>query len=110
MSRYLRYLTVAAAACAAAGVLPAAAAVAGTPATGGLTIHAVLGGGHLSPYAGQDVSGVPGVVTDVTSSGFYMQDAKWVGGRSSRAPGGTVGTAVITWVTTWVIACGDLLA
>jgi uncharacterized protein len=80
MSRYLRYLTVAAAACAAAGVLPAAAAVAATPATGGLTIHAVLGGGHLSPYAGQDVSGVPGIVTDVTSSGFYMQGAKWVGG------------------------------
>src|ERR1700722_2185596 len=80
MSRYLRYLTVAAVTCAAAGVLPAASAVAATPATSGLTIHAVLGGGHLSPYAGQDVSAVPGIVTDVTSSGFYMQDAKWVGG------------------------------
>ena len=36
-------------------------------ATSGLTIHQVLGGGHVSPYAGQTVSGVPGVVTDVTS-------------------------------------------
>jgi hypothetical protein len=79
MSRYLRYLTVAAASCVAAGVLPAATAAAATPAVGGMTIHAVLGGGHLSPYAGQDVSGVAGIVTDVISSGFYMQDAKLVG-------------------------------
>jgi predicted extracellular nuclease len=42
--------------------------VVGEPvATSGLTIHQVLGGGHVSPYAGQTVSGVPGVVTDVTS-------------------------------------------
>jgi len=34
----------------------------------GLTIHAVLGGRHTSPYAGQTVSAVPGVVTDVTSN------------------------------------------
>jgi hypothetical protein len=36
-----------------------------------LSIHTILGPGHVSPYAGQAVSGVPGVVTDVTSSSFY---------------------------------------
>ena len=45
-----------------------------------LTIHALLGPGHLSPYAGQQVSGIAGVVTDVTSSEFYLQDPTNVGG------------------------------
>ena len=45
-----------------------------------MTIHALLGGGHESPFAGQAVSGIPGVVTDVTSDEFFMQDATDVGG------------------------------
>jgi hypothetical protein len=69
------------AACAAAVLFPAglASATATAPATG-LSIHTILGPGHLSPYAGQAVSGVPGVVTDVTSSAFYLQDPARVGG------------------------------
>jgi predicted extracellular nuclease len=45
-----------------------------------LTIHALLGPGHLSPYAGQQVSDIGGVVTDVTSTDFYLQDPANVGG------------------------------
>jgi hypothetical protein len=59
----------------------AVAARATTPgSTGTLTIHALLGPGHLSPYAGQQVSGIAGVVTDVTSNEFYLQDPTNVGG------------------------------
>jgi predicted extracellular nuclease len=69
------------AACAAAVLFPAglASATATAPAAG-LSIHTILGPGHLSPYAGQAVSGVPGVVTDVTSSSFDLQDPARVGG------------------------------
>src|SRR6201996_2174953 len=68
-------------ACAAAVLFPAGVASASTaaPATT-LSIHTILGPGHVSPYAGQTVSGVPGVVTDVTSSSFYLQDPSPVGG------------------------------
>jgi hypothetical protein len=43
----------------------------GTPAT----IMQIQGAGHVSPLAGQRVSGVPGVVTAVRPTSFYMQDA-----------------------------------
>src|ERR1700761_3598409 len=68
-------------ACAAAVLFPAGVASASTaaPATT-LSIHTILGPGHVSPYAGQAVSAVPGVVTDVTSSAFYLQDPSEVGG------------------------------
>ena len=52
----------------AAGALPALAQ--GGP---GMAIHDVQGAGHLSPYAGEDVTGVHGIVTTVTSRSFYMQ-------------------------------------
>ncbi len=39
----------------------------------------------MSPYAGQTVTAVPGEVTDVTSSGFYMQDPHPVGGPFKQA-------------------------
>jgi predicted extracellular nuclease len=81
MSRHLRNLAIAAGACCACGFLSAGVAAASPTGTGALTIHAVLGGGHTSPYAGQTVSGVPGIVTDVTSSEFYLQDPTWVGGK-----------------------------
>jgi hypothetical protein len=80
MNRHFRYLTAAAAVALAGAVLPAGVAAASSRTAAALTVHAVLGGGHVSPYAGQDVSGVPGVVTNVTSSGFYLQDPKQVGG------------------------------
>src|ERR1700761_8548458 len=68
-------------ACAAAVLFPAGVASASTtaPATT-LSIHTILGPGHVSPYAGQAVSAGPGVVTDVTSSGFYLQDRAMTGG------------------------------
>jgi predicted extracellular nuclease len=37
-------------------------------------IHEIQGAAHTSPMAGDLVTNVPGVVTAVTSRGFYMQD------------------------------------
>ena len=39
-----------------------------------LRIHEIQGDRHLSPYDGDVVSGVPGVVTARRSNGFYLQD------------------------------------
>ena len=81
--RRFRHVAVAAATGPAAALIPAgmAAASATAPvADATLSIHTILGPGHVSPYAGQTVSGVPGVVTDVTSSSFYLQDPDPVGG------------------------------
>jgi uncharacterized protein len=83
MSRYIRNLAMAASAACVCGLLTAGAAAA-APASG-LTIHQVLGGGHVSLYAGQTVSDVPGVVTDVTSSAFYLQDPQPAGGPFKQA-------------------------
>jgi hypothetical protein len=38
-------------------------------------IFEIQGASHLSPYAGQLVSGVPGVITAVRPQSFYFQDA-----------------------------------
>ena len=38
-------------------------------------IFEIQGASHTSPYAGQLVSGVPGVITAVRPQSFYMQDA-----------------------------------
>ncbi len=40
-----------------------------------LRIHDIQGAAHLSPYAGQRTSFVPGVVTAVRNNGFWMQDS-----------------------------------
>src|SRR5205814_3214923 len=40
----------------------------------GIRIFAIQGRGHVSPYANKCVSGVPGIVTQVTGTGFFMQD------------------------------------
>jgi uncharacterized protein len=40
------------------------------------TIMQIQGGGHVSPLAGQRVSGVPGVVTAIRPTSFYMQEAE----------------------------------
>ena len=37
-------------------------------------IHDIQGAGHISPYRGQAVAGVEGIVTWERSSSFYMQD------------------------------------
>ena len=42
----------------------------------GLRIHDIQGASHRSPYDGRTVAGVPGVVTAVSSGGFWMQDAR----------------------------------
>ena len=40
----------------------------------GLRIHDIQGAAVTSPYAGKQVTGVPGIVTAVSSTGFYLQD------------------------------------
>jgi uncharacterized protein len=44
------------------------------PAAQALTIMEIQGSSHLSSFAGQTVAGVSGVVTAVSSNGFWMQD------------------------------------
>ena len=39
-----------------------------------VAIHDVQGATHISPYAGQTVIGVPGIVTAKRSNGYYLQD------------------------------------
>jgi predicted extracellular nuclease len=50
----------------------------GTPFPGGcsqpVAIHDIQGAGHKSPLLGQAVRDVPGVVTALTSNGFFLQD------------------------------------
>ncbi len=40
----------------------------------GLRIHDIQGSAHISPYKGQNVTGVPGIVTGELGNGFFMQD------------------------------------
>ncbi|MGW1025327.1 lamin tail domain-containing protein [Streptomyces sp. NPDC002577] len=51
---------------------------AGSTAGGGTAtrIRTIQGAGHRSPLAGQSVSGVPGVVTAKSSTGFWLQDTQ----------------------------------
>ncbi len=39
-----------------------------------ISIHYIQGAGHRSPLSGCSVSGIQGIVTLVTSNGFFMQD------------------------------------
>ena len=41
-----------------------------------LAINQIQGGGHLSPYDGKEVRCVTGIVTAVSSNGFFMQSAQ----------------------------------
>jgi uncharacterized protein len=45
------------------------------PEPEGITIAAIQGAAHISPYRGEEVLGVEGIVTVVKSDGFYMQSA-----------------------------------
>lgn len=47
----------------------------GAPVVAGLRIRDIQGRAHRSPYEGQSVTGVEGIVTLVRSNGFYMQDS-----------------------------------
>src|SRR5262249_11703201 len=40
----------------------------------GVRIFAIQGRGHVSPFNGQCVANVPGIVTQVVGNGFFMQD------------------------------------
>jgi uncharacterized protein len=69
----------------------------------GLRIHDIQGAAHISPYQGNSVDGVPGVVTARRNNGFWMQDAAPDGEPAtsegifvftSTAPAVTVGAAV----------------
>ena len=46
----------------------------GAPTPGTTRIHDIQGRAHRSPLAGMTVSNVPGIVTQVRSNGFVMQD------------------------------------
>ncbi|HEX6468434.1 MAG TPA: endonuclease/exonuclease/phosphatase family protein [Streptosporangiaceae bacterium] len=56
------------------GLAGLAAPPAGAGAEAAVRIHDIQGAAHASPLAGQAVTGVPGVVTAVTSNGFWLQD------------------------------------
>ncbi|MEV4257062.1 hypothetical protein AB0J52_28230, partial [Spirillospora sp. NPDC049652] len=58
----------------------------GAPVKAG--IRDVQGTGHVSPLNGRDVTGVGGVVTAVTDSGFWMQDPARPKPGSAAAPSG----------------------
>ncbi|HEY3681595.1 MAG TPA: endonuclease/exonuclease/phosphatase family protein, partial [Streptosporangiaceae bacterium] len=58
------------------GVCLAAAFAPGASAdtADGVAIHAIQGAAHVSPLVGRQVSGVAGVVTATSGTGFWMQD------------------------------------
>ncbi len=64
-------------------------------------IHDIQGAAHISPLNGQQVTGVPGVVTALTSTGFWMQDP-----RPDRNPATSEGVFVYT-KTKPTVAAGD---
>ena len=72
-------------------------------ANDGVRIYAIQGSGHVSPYNAQCMANVPGIVTQVVSNGFYMQDGDGDGNPAtsdgifvftSRAPGVSPGQQV----------------
>jgi len=73
-----------------------------------LTIPQIQGSGHVSPFAGQAVSGVDGVVTAIVSTGsargFYMQDPR-PGGDGDLAT--SDGLFVFTGSTTPSVTVGQ---
>ncbi|WP_199486404.1 hypothetical protein, partial [Actinomadura logoneensis] len=64
----------------------AAHAEPGAPVKAG--VRDVQGAGHVSPLNGRDVTGVGGVVTAVTDSGFWMQDPARPDARRKAASSG----------------------
>ncbi len=74
------------------------------------TIPEIQGSSHISPFAGQAVSGVEGVVTAIVSTGssrgFYMQDPR-VGGDGNLAT--SDGIFVFTGGVTPSVSVGQLV-
>lgn len=62
---------------------PSAVALADPGAPVAARIRDVQGAGHVSPLNGRDVTGVAGVATAVTDSGFWMQDPAPGGGGAA---------------------------
>lgn len=106
-SARLAALTVAAVCSAASTVVLTVPAHAGPAAAGSVRVHDVQGSTRLSPYAGQQVTDVAGIVTGVrgygSSKGFWMQDprpdadpatSEGVFVFTSKAPEVAVGDAV----------------
>lgn len=69
----------------------------------GLAIHDIQGAAHVSPYVDQLVLGVPGVVTAVSGTEFWMQDptpdarvatSEGIAVYAGHAPGVAVGDSV----------------
>jgi len=74
----------------AAAPAPRNAASAAHPC-GGVRIHDIQGAAHISPLNGQNVAGVPGIVTARRSNGYYLQDP---------SPDGSVATSEGVFVFT----------
>jgi uncharacterized protein len=72
------------------------------------SIPEIQGAAHLSPYAGQTVTGIEGIVTTVISTGggrgFFMQDPR-PGGDGDLATADAI--FVFTGATTPAVAIGD---
>ncbi len=67
-------------------------------------IYQIQGAGHVSPERGNCVTGVPGIVTALTSSGFYMQD-----GDGDGNPATSDGIYVFT-SSTPTVHVGDIVS
>ncbi|CAM5477226.1 Endonuclease/exonuclease/phosphatase OS=Streptomyces tendae OX=1932 GN=GUR47_13025 PE=4 SV=1 [Streptomyces tendae] len=106
-SARLAALTVAAVCSAASTVVLTVPAHAGPAPAGSVRVHDIQGSTRLSPYAGQQVADVAGIVTGVrgygSSKGFWMQDprpdadpatSEGVFVFTSKAPEAAVGDAV----------------
>ncbi|MGV9282354.1 endonuclease/exonuclease/phosphatase family protein [Streptomyces sp. NPDC003730] len=106
-SARLAALTVAAVCSAASTVVLTVPAHAGPAAAGSVRVHDIQGSTRLSPYAGEQVTDVAGIVTGVrgygSSKGFWMQDprpdadpatSEGVFVFTSKAPEVAVGDAV----------------
>ena len=105
-SRLIRAATLTvAAACSTLLVLPPPA---GADAGGGIRIHDIQGSTRLSPSAGRQVTGVPGVVTGVrgfgSARGFWFQDP-----RPDGDPATSEGIFVYTGKESPDVAVGDTL-
>lgn len=78
---------------------PTAVPAADTPEPEGESIASIQGAGHISPFNGDNVSGVQGVVTVVKSDGFYLQ---------STSPDGDPATSEGLFVFTETIPTVDV--
>lgn len=86
--------------------VPASAGTEAHAAPGTVRIHDIQGGTRLSPYAGERVTDVPGIVTGVrdfgTARGFWLQDP-----RPDRDPATSEGVFVYTGKESPQVTVGD---